>query len=136
MTIKIRFKPVFFFFFVHNIQLSSSMIWVSTFFQHKILMCLYPGLYNRLQDLINVDLLAHLPICITRHIVEIDLRLEIVSNRSPTIIAFLAFFGRLIMFLNTILTITHTWFSNNIELVLGVITKMHFIAKLYPILIL
>ena len=109
---------------------------VSTFFQDKILMCLNPWLDNRVQDLIDVYLLAHLFVCIAWYFVEIDLRPEIMPNRCPTMIAFFVLLGRLIVLLNAVLAITHTWLSNDVELILGAIAKMRFIAEPYCVPIL
>ncbi len=88
---------------------------VSIFFQNQILICLNLWLYNRFQDLINVYLLVHPSVCITWHFIEIDLGLEIMYNRCPTMIPFLILLSWLVVLLNTILAITYTRLPNDIE---------------------
>ena len=65
------------------------------------------------------------------HHAHLNLGLEIVPNRHPTMILFLILLSWLVMLLNTILAITHARLPNGIELILGAIAKMHFIAESY-----
>lgn len=55
-------------------------------------MCFNPNLHNWLKNLVNVDSLTLLPIGISRHFIEMDIRLEIIAHWSPKMITFFEFF--------------------------------------------
>ena len=96
---------------------------------------LKPGLDNWLKNSINLNLLAHFAIFISRYFVEINVKLEVVPNSCPAMIAFFVFFGRLLQFIYVVLTIAHACFPNNPKLVLGAIAETYLIAKPYSMII-
>ena len=99
-------------------------------------MSLKPGLDNWLKNFIDIQLLTHFAIYISRYFVEVNTSLEVMSTRYPTVIAFFFFFSGLLHFFYTVLTIENVEFLNNPKLVFGAITKMYVVTKPNSVLIL
>ncbi len=97
---------------------------------------LKPELDNWLKNFINIYLLAHFAIGISRYFVEVNVRLEVVPNSYPAMIAFFIFFGRLSHLFYAVLTIAHACFPDNPKLVLGAIAKIYLVTEPYSMLIL
>ncbi len=99
-------------------------------------MSLKSWLDNWLKNFLNIHLLAHLPIGIPGYLIEVNVRLEIMSKSCPIVIAFLIFFTGLMYFFNSVLTITHACLPNNPRLILGTVAKMYLITETHPVPIL
>ncbi len=99
-------------------------------------MSLKSWLDNWLKNFLNIHLLTHLPIGIPGDLIEVNVRLEIMPNSCPTVIAFLVFFTRLMYFFNVVLTITNACLPNNPKLILGTVAKMYLITETHPVPIL
>ena len=102
---------------------------ISIFLQYKIVMSLKPELDNWLKNFIDIHLQTHFAVCISRYFVEVNVGVEVMPNSCPTVIALFVFFGRLLHFFYTVLTIAHAGFSNHPKLVLGAIVKMYFVTE-------
>ncbi len=57
---------------------------VSIFFQHEIISSLQPRLDDGVENGINVHFVRHLVIAVARHLIKVDIRLEIVARNRST----------------------------------------------------
>ena len=112
------------------------MITVIIFLQNKVLFCLQTRLHIRLQNIINIDLLTHLPVRIARNLVENQITLIIPSNHGPGMEALLILLFWLLLMLYTVLTVSFTRPPDDPKLPLWPQTKVDFIREAYsfPIL--
>ena len=89
---------------------------ITIFFKDKIFFDHYPRFNNWLENRVDIDLMREFSILVAWYIIENNIQLDVISYHSPTMFVFLVFFltRRGWLMLNTIMTITYTWVTNNL----------------------